>query len=56
MYEFVRATSLEEPLKLMRDYRFFDDVALEAAAEEAEAGLRRLETMLRGLASPRRQG
>ena len=56
IYEFVRATSLEEPLRLMRDYRFFDDMALAAAAEEAEAALRRLETMLRALASPRRQG
>jgi hypothetical protein len=55
IYEYVRATSLEEPLKLMRDYRFFDDLALEAAAEEAEAALRRLEAMLRALASPRRQ-
>jgi len=54
IYEYVRATTIEEPLRLMREYRFFDDIALEAAAEAAEAGLRRLETMLRARAAPRR--
>jgi hypothetical protein len=52
IYESVRAITIEEPLKLLRHCRFFDDAALRAAAEEAEAGLRRLETALRARAAP----
>jgi hypothetical protein len=55
IYECVRATTIEEPLRLLRDCGFFDDLALRAAAEEAEAGLRRLETMLRARAAGRRR-
>jgi hypothetical protein len=55
IFEMVRATTIEEPLRLMRDCGYFDDVSLRAAAEEAEAGLRRLETMLRARGTPRRQ-
>ena len=54
IYESVRAATIEEPLRLLRDRGYFDDIALRAAAEEAEAGLRRLEAMLRARATPRR--
>jgi hypothetical protein len=46
LHDMVRATSVQEPLALLRARRFFDDLALRTAAEEAEAGLRRLESML----------
>jgi hypothetical protein len=46
IYEMVRATTVEEPMRLLRAGRFFDDPSLQKVAEEAEAGLRRLETAL----------
>ena len=46
IYEMVRATSIEEPIKLLQLSRFFDDLALQKMAEQAEAGLRQLETAL----------
>jgi hypothetical protein len=46
IYEMVRATSIEEPIKLLQISRFFDDLALQKMAEQAEAGLRQLETAL----------
>ena len=46
VYEMVRAISIEEPIRLLQTRRFFDDLALQRVAEEAEAGLRRLEAAL----------
>lgn len=42
----VQATSIEEPIRLLKSVRFFGDVALQAVAEKAEAGLRDLEKHL----------
>jgi hypothetical protein len=46
IYEMIRATSIEEPIKLLQIRRFFDDLALQKMAEQAEAGLRHLERAL----------
>jgi hypothetical protein len=46
VYEMVRATTVAEPLRILGGYGYFDDMALRAAAEDAEAGLRRLEAVL----------
>jgi hypothetical protein len=52
--EMVRASIIGEPLGLLSAYRYFDDLALQAAAEDAEAGLRRLEAALAARARPPR--
>jgi hypothetical protein len=46
VYETVRGITLAEPIRLLQSYRFFDDIALQELADEAEVGLRRLETAL----------
>ncbi len=46
IYEAVRSTSIQEPLRLLQAAGFFGDLALQAAAEQAEAGLRHLEKEL----------
>ncbi len=46
IYEAVRASSLAEPMRLLRTEKFFDDAALRAMAEEAETALLRLEAAL----------
>ncbi len=46
IHAMLRAASIEEPIRLLRDNRCFDDLALQAATEQAEAALRRLEAAL----------
>jgi PilZ domain-containing protein len=46
VYEMIRATTLAEPQRILGGHGYFDDMALRAAAEDAEAGLRRLEAVL----------
>jgi hypothetical protein len=46
IYEMVHATTIAEPVELLRARRFYDDLTLQKAAEEAEVGLRRLEAAL----------
>jgi hypothetical protein len=49
----VRSTSIQEPLRLLQAVGFFGDLALQAAAEQAEAGLRRLDEELAARARER---
>ena len=37
---------IEQPMQMLRASRFFDDLALQAAAEQAEAALQRLDAVL----------
>jgi hypothetical protein len=46
VYETIRATTVAEPLRILSGHGHFDDMALRAVAEDAEAGLRRLEAAL----------
>jgi hypothetical protein len=46
IHEMLRAAGIEEPLRLLRANRFFDDLTLQATAEAAEAALQRLEAAL----------
>jgi hypothetical protein len=42
----LRAASVEQPMQLLRSTRCFDDLALQAAAEQAEAALQQLDAAL----------
>jgi hypothetical protein len=42
----LRAASIEQPMQLLRSTRCFDDLALQAAAEQAEAALQQLDAAL----------
>ena len=46
LYDLVRGLDLAEPLSLLGAQDFFGDLTLRNAAEQAEAGLRRLEILL----------
>jgi hypothetical protein len=46
IHAMLRAAPIEQPMQLLRSTRFFDDLALQAAAEQAEAALQRLDVAL----------
>ena len=56
IYESIRHRPLDEPLRLLGERSFFDDVALRTAAEEAEAAWLRFEALLVARARASGQG
>lgn len=46
IHALLRAATIEQPMQMLRASRFFDDLALQAAAEQAEAALQRLDAVL----------
>lgn len=46
IYDMMCAATLAEPIRLLRAKRFFGDVTLQVAAEEAEAAMQRLRSAL----------
>jgi hypothetical protein len=46
-FEALPSNDLEEPIRILRDARFFDDPVLGQAAEEIEAAYARFKTVLR---------
>jgi hypothetical protein len=46
VHAMLRTATIEPAMKMLRASRFFDDLALQAAAEQAEAALQRLEEAL----------
>jgi len=52
IFAMVRAETIDEPMRLLRVNEFFGDPVLQAAAEEAEASLRRMKSALAHHAGP----